>query len=247
MSLRSTWRALQLAPFGLEERVERLNTIALAQQPRVGVYATALLCLIEPANGRAWAVNAGHPALVRLDAAGAREVRAAAVPAAGRDRATPAWTAGEVELGPGSALLAYTDGLVEGRAAPGSLERLGTGPVLELAGAMHAEGADGDALLAALVELAASAGRRAARRRRRRGPAGPALGALGVEHLAHLAREGGLRERLLDERRVGPDDPVAEDRLVGVAGHEQHPQAGEQRGRAARRARGRRCRASRRR
>ncbi len=157
MSLRSTWRALQLAPFGLEERVERLNTIALAQQPRVGVYATALLCLIEPANGRAWAVNAGHPALVRLDAGGAREVALPPCPPLGVIR-DPAWKAGEVELAPGSALLAYTDGLVEGRAAPGSLARLGTGPVLELAGAMHAEGAAGDALLAALVELAASAG-----------------------------------------------------------------------------------------
>ena len=51
----------------------------------------------------------------------------------------------------------------------------------------------------------------------------------GVEHLAHLAREAGLRERLLDERGVGTDDPVAEDRLVGVARHEQHPQPGEQR------------------
>jgi hypothetical protein len=34
-------------------------------------------------------------------------------------------------------------------------ERLGAGPVLELAGAMYAEGADGDTLLAGLVELAA--------------------------------------------------------------------------------------------
>jgi serine phosphatase RsbU (regulator of sigma subunit) len=156
MSLRSAWRALQLASFGLEERVGRLNTIALAQQPRVGVYATALLALIEPAQRRAWAVNAGHPALVRLDGAGAHEVALPPCPPLGVIPGAE-WHAGEVELGPGGALLAYTDGLVEGRAAPGATERLGTGPVLELAGAMHAERADGGALLTALVELAASA------------------------------------------------------------------------------------------
>src|SRR5215213_2402879 len=72
MSLRSAWRALQLAPLNHEERVSRLNAIALAQQPRVGVYATGVLCAIEPGGGRAWAVNAGHPPLARLGPDGAR-------------------------------------------------------------------------------------------------------------------------------------------------------------------------------
>ena len=118
------------------------------------MFATALLCEIDPAGRRALAVNAGHPPLVRLGSDGAHEVALPPGPPLGIV-ADPPWAAGEVELEPGGALLAYTDGLVESRAAPGATERLGTGPILELAGAMHAEGADGHTLLTALVELAA--------------------------------------------------------------------------------------------
>jgi serine phosphatase RsbU (regulator of sigma subunit) len=157
MSLRSAWRALQLAPLTFEEKAARLNTIAIAQQPRIGVFATALLSTIAPDRASAQVINAGHPPLVRLDGDGAREVESPPAPPLGVI-ADVAFGAGTVELGSGAALLAYTDGLVEGRAAPGSAERLGAGPILELAGAMYREGADGDALLAALVELAAGSG-----------------------------------------------------------------------------------------
>ncbi len=156
MSLRSTWRALQLAQLPLERRVGVLNDIALAQQPRVGVFATALLCTIDPAGRRAVAVNAGHPALVRLGSAGAEEVALPPCPPLGVI-AGQAWAAGEVALEPGDALLAYTDGLVEGRSTPGGVERLGAEPILELAAALHAQGAGGEALLAALVAHAAGA------------------------------------------------------------------------------------------
>jgi len=157
MSLRSTWRALLLAPFGLEERAERLNAIALGQQPDIGVFATALLCEIAPDRASARLVNAGHPRPVRLGHGAAHEVDAPPCPPLGVI-ADASWTAGELALGPGSALLGYTDGLVEGRVAPGADERLGTAPVIELAGRLHAAGTGGDELLTALVELAADAG-----------------------------------------------------------------------------------------
>jgi serine phosphatase RsbU (regulator of sigma subunit) len=156
MSLRAAWRALQLAPVGLEERVASLNRIAMAQRPRVGVYATALLCSLDTGGPWARVVNAGHPPLVRLGSWGAEEVPLPPCPPLGVI-AEPGWAAGVADLEPGGALLAYTDGLIEGRAAPGSRARLGIAPVLELAGAMHAAGADAHALLHALVELAAEA------------------------------------------------------------------------------------------
>ena len=102
-------------------------------------------------------VNAGHPPPVRLGHGAAHEVDAPPCPPLGVI-ADVAWAAGEVALGPGSALLGYTDGLVEGRVAPGAIERLGTRPVIELAGRLHAAGAGGGELLTALVELAAEAG-----------------------------------------------------------------------------------------
>jgi len=144
-----------LAPgLGLAERAATLNRIALAQRPEVGVFATALLCEIDPANRLALAVNAGHPPLVRLGSDGATEITLPPCPPLGIIT-DPPWAAGAVELEPGGALLAYTDGLVEGRAAPGSSERIGAEPILELAAAMYADGADGHTLLTALVELAA--------------------------------------------------------------------------------------------
>jgi serine phosphatase RsbU (regulator of sigma subunit) len=155
MSLRSAWRAMLLAAgLGLAERAATLNRIALAQRPDAGVFATALLSEIDPKRRRALAVNAGHPPLVRLGSDGAREVALPPCPPLGIV-ADPRWAAGSVELEPGGALLAYTDGLVEGRAAPGSAERIGAAPILELAGALHREGADGHTLLTALVEFAA--------------------------------------------------------------------------------------------
>ena len=155
MSLRSTWRAMLLAPgLGLVERVATLNRIAIAQQPEVGVFATALLCEIDPVERHALVVNAGHPPLVRLGSDGATEVALPPCPPLGII-GDPPWAAGGIELEPGGALLAYTDGLVEGRAAPGSTERIGSGPILELAAAMHAEGADANTLLTSLVEFAA--------------------------------------------------------------------------------------------
>jgi phosphoserine phosphatase RsbU/P len=154
MSLRSAWRALLLAPLSLQERAAALNRIATAQRPDIGVFATALLCSLDPATRRAHAVDAGHPPLVRLGSAGAEEVALPPCPPLGVI-AEPGWPAGEVELEPGGALLAYTDGLVEGRAAPGSTERIGSGPILALAAAMHAEGADAHTLLTSLVEFAA--------------------------------------------------------------------------------------------
>jgi serine phosphatase RsbU (regulator of sigma subunit) len=157
MSLRSAWRAMMLASDrDLVERAGALNRIALAQRPDVGVFATALLCEIDPGSRRALAVNAGHPPLVRLGSDGAREIDLPPCPPLGII-ADPQWAAGAVELEPGGALLAYTDGLVEGRAAPGSAERVGVEPILELAAALYAEHADGHTLLTTLVEHAAHA------------------------------------------------------------------------------------------
>src|ERR1041385_8321245 len=47
-----------------------------------------------------------------------------------------------------------------------------------------------------------------------------------IEHFAHLARQGVGSERLLQERNVGPQDAMVNDRVVGVAGHEQHLEVG---------------------
>src|SRR5690606_20970732 len=50
-----------------------------------------------------------------------------------------------------------------------------------------------------------------------------------VQHLADLAREPFRAERLLDEGDVGVEHASLRDRVPGVAGHEEHAQAGAQR------------------
>jgi serine phosphatase RsbU (regulator of sigma subunit) len=64
---------------------------------------------------------------------------------------SPRWTPVEVALGPGASVLMYTDGLIEGRAAPGSSARLGIDTLIELTDDLTGRGLAGIALLDALL------------------------------------------------------------------------------------------------
>ena len=134
MSLRSTWRALLLAPLGLEERAERLNTIALGQQPDIGVFATALLCEISPDRASARLVNAGHPPPVRLGHGGAHEVDAPPCPPLGviARRAVGGRRAGARARRRAAGLHGRAGG---GPRGPGRRSGSAAAPVLELAAA----------------------------------------------------------------------------------------------------------------
>jgi serine phosphatase RsbU (regulator of sigma subunit) len=63
----------------------------------------------------------------------------------------PRWTPVDVPLGPGAAVLLYTDGLIEGRAAPGSASRLGVETLVELTDLLTSKGLAGAELLDALL------------------------------------------------------------------------------------------------
>ena len=106
----------------------------------------------------AQAINAGHPPLVRLDASGAREAAIPPCPPLGVDPGRD--LRGRRRSSSARAPRCSPTPTASSRAAPRPAPPSGSGPrpVLELAGAMHAEGADGDALLTALVELAARSG-----------------------------------------------------------------------------------------
>ena len=112
MSLRSTWRAMLLAPgLGLAERAATLDTGSRSRSgPTRSMFATALLCEIQPESRHALAVNAGHPPLVRLGSDGAREVALPPCPPLGII-ADPQWAAGWSSWS---------------RAAPGSPTRTGS-------------------------------------------------------------------------------------------------------------------------
>src|SRR4029453_9161970 len=63
------------------------------------------------------------------------------------------WQAGALEGGDACALLSYTDGLIEGRRAPGSVERFGTEALREAAADLLDEQTSVDGLLDGLLDV----------------------------------------------------------------------------------------------
>src|ERR1019366_6623398 len=66
------------------------------------------------------------------------------------------------------------------------------------------------------------AGSSSTRRTRSSSRSGIALPSASIEHLADLARQRTRRQRLLEIRHARVHDAVVQDRIVRVAGHEQH-------------------------
>jgi Stage II sporulation protein E (SpoIIE) len=125
--LRAAWRALAVAGMPARHTVEILHETLEAEQRVSPSVSFASLCVASIArDGRqVCVVLAGHaaPILVVGDAAHTVDVRPG--PPIGLRRAGP-WDAYDIDLPAGPwTLLLYTDGLVEGRAAPGADERFG--------------------------------------------------------------------------------------------------------------------------
>jgi serine phosphatase RsbU (regulator of sigma subunit) len=147
--LRSAWRALSLA--GLDQ----LHTLAtldafLRTEVESLTFATMASLVITPDRRSGELLIAGHPPPIALGppsrAVGDGDYGhlLGVMPA-------PAWKPVPVELGPGCSLLLYTDGLIEGRSAPGSAERVGIEGLLELTDDLITRGLRSTALLDALL------------------------------------------------------------------------------------------------
>ena len=142
VALRAAWRALVLTGHGPDDLLDGLDKVLACNRQSEELFATVCCCWISPGHDRITVALAGHPPPLLARAGRVEVVEVPGGPALGiLDQPYP-WEAGVLEVGDGWTLLCYTDGLVEGRGAPGSVERFG---------------------IEALVE----AGRRAAGRRRR--------------------------------------------------------------------------------
>lgn len=131
--LRTAWRTLKLRGTREAELLPALD--ALLRSTGAGgeeLFATCLCLCLEPAAGRCVIAVAGHPAPVVLPAGAPARVAAPAVgPPVGLGLASE-WETSELTLAAGDQLLLVTDGLFEGRAAPGAPERLGIDGLLTL-------------------------------------------------------------------------------------------------------------------
>jgi serine phosphatase RsbU (regulator of sigma subunit) len=142
-TLRASWSALALTGMAPLDLVQRLDGILRRDVADSTVFATLCCAWVNPARDRLTLVLAGHHRPLVLADGTAREPEAPFGPPLGLLEdwmrvADPPWQAAGFDLEPGWALLLYTDGLVEGHAAPDARERFG---VARLAPLLHHKGA----------------------------------------------------------------------------------------------------------
>lgn len=130
VALRISWRSLVLAGLPAEQVLLGVEQVLLAERDDDERFATVAMAVIEPGLRSADLYLAGHPApflcldhevvVPDIDPAPALTMVPGHVPEPTRVTLDGRW-----------GLVAFTDGLVEGTAAPGSAERLGSEPMRE--------------------------------------------------------------------------------------------------------------------
>lgn len=155
VELRIAWRALTLAGLGGEATLRTLQQVLEHERESEEMFATLCTVDIDPDERHAWVRLAGHPA--PLLARHGRRARLLPYDASG-----PAlgllpeaeWPRQRVELGESWDLMMYTDGLIEGRAGPGTTRRLGEDAMAAMVNEQLERGLRCDALLEAAVTAA---------------------------------------------------------------------------------------------
>jgi len=155
VALRVAWRALVLADQTPERTLRALERVLEVE--RVGVEIFATVCDIEIAPGLQIATLrlGGHPGPLLFDGLAVAEAPVSVRrPALGLNGAAP-WSPNQLELGDEWTLVAFTDGIVEGRVGQ-SGARLETAGLIELAERAFEKAANleqvGDLLLAGAEE-----------------------------------------------------------------------------------------------
>jgi serine phosphatase RsbU (regulator of sigma subunit) len=147
--LRSAWRALTLA--GIEQpRAFGVLDAFLRTEAETLTFATLSTLTVHPDRSSGILLLAGHPPPLLVGPPG----RALGEGSSGHllgVMPAPEWTPVEVTLDKGATVLMYTDGLIEGRAAPGAAERLGIDALIDLTDGLTGRGLAGTTLLDALL------------------------------------------------------------------------------------------------
>ena len=152
VALRSAWRALVLTDHGPGDLLDGLDKVLACNRQSEEMFATVCCCWVSPGHDRITVALAGHPPPLLARAGRVEVVEVPGGPALGiLDQPYP-WEAGVLEVGDNWTLLCYTDGLVEGRGAPGAVERFGIDALVEEATGLLAAGAGLDGLLDRLLD-----------------------------------------------------------------------------------------------
>jgi serine phosphatase RsbU (regulator of sigma subunit) len=156
VALRIAWRALVLAGVSAPEVLRGVEQVLLAERNDDERFATVAMVSLHPDLGRADVVLCGHPRPLLMVGHDVDELDVATVPMLSMLEASalaPATVSLDGEWG----LLLYTDGLVEGRAAPGASERFGVERLARRLRELLAADTPRDALAAELLAEAEQA------------------------------------------------------------------------------------------
>jgi serine phosphatase RsbU (regulator of sigma subunit) len=122
VSLRAAWRALAISDTPIVPMIRTLESIFVQERHLPGLFVTMCMLDIDLAARTAELVIAGHPQPLLIDGEVVRPLADASGRAVGIGEEE--WSSARVELPRGWTILAYTDGLIEGRTGDGP-ERLG--------------------------------------------------------------------------------------------------------------------------
>jgi serine phosphatase RsbU (regulator of sigma subunit) len=138
LAMRVSWRALTLAGADLESCLNHMNAVFASLPPSPELFVTVCAGVIDLERMTGSLVSAGHPPpIILTDTAVPAQLKPS--PPLGVVTAHRRHEVTDIVLGPEWALLAYTDGLVEGRRAPGSPDRYG---IDSLCGWLSEKGSD---------------------------------------------------------------------------------------------------------
>jgi PAS domain S-box-containing protein len=153
VALRAAWRALVLTGHGPADLLDGLDMVLACNRQSEERFATVCCCWVSPGHDRVTVALAGHPPPLLARAGRVEVVEVPSGPALGiLDRPYP-WEAGELEVGDAWTLLCYTDGLVEGRSAPGAVDRFGIDALVEEAAGLFGAGAGLEDVLDRLLDV----------------------------------------------------------------------------------------------
>jgi PAS domain S-box-containing protein len=153
VALRAAWRALVLTGHRPDELLDGMDKVLARDRQSEEMFATVCCCWVSPDRGRITVALAGHPPPLLARDGQVEVVQVPGGPALGiYDHQYP-WPAGVVEVGGPWTLLCYTDGLVEGRSVPGSLERFGIEALVEATAGLLGRAAGLDEVLDRLLDV----------------------------------------------------------------------------------------------
>jgi len=157
VALRAAWRGLVLSGHGPSALLDGLDKVLVSNRPSEEMFTTVCCTWISPDRALVTLALAGHPPPLLVRDGQVRMGEVPAGPALGIHDHGYAWEAGTLEVGDAWTLLCFTDGLVEGLRAPGSVERFGIDALVETFVELLDAGLDLDAILDGLLAAARSA------------------------------------------------------------------------------------------